>query len=360
MRCPTLSDLPPPPAGKIGWPWTVEAPQLPDRMPDGAPWPRISIVTPSFNQGRFIEETIRSVLLQGYPDLEYIIVDGGSKDQTLDVIKNYETWLAYWESKSDRGQAHAINNGFHKASGEIIAWINSDDRYAKRALGEVSLFFSDNPLVHSLYGDVQTIDKESNLIEEIRSHAPFDLTKLFGWMRCPQPACFWKRSALNEIGCLNEEMHFVFDLEFWIRIGLKYETAHIARVLANLRLHKDTKTSNTSIDFDIESREMYRRFCEAYDLPVELIRKKRDILRLYNQRIATQLKNERNYAQARKYFLKAILSNPLRAKNSFLLASILDTFLDSRLSERLLRINAVFSRASATNRPKKTSDRAVQ
>src|SRR5262249_23733413 len=98
MRCPPLDDLPPPPPGKTGWPWTVESLQLPDAMPDGRPWPRISIVTPSYNQGQFIEETIRSVLLQGYPDLEYIIMDGGSNDESQQVIQKYHPWLSYYRS----------------------------------------------------------------------------------------------------------------------------------------------------------------------------------------------------------------------------------------------------------------------
>ena len=93
MRCPTLEELPPPPPGKTGWPWTEESPQLPDRMPDGSPWPRVTIVTPSLNQGTFIEETIRSVLLQGYPDLEYIIIDGGSTDDSVGAIQKYEKWF---------------------------------------------------------------------------------------------------------------------------------------------------------------------------------------------------------------------------------------------------------------------------
>ena len=119
-RCPQLSELPSSPPGKIGWPWTEESSQLPEKMSDGSPWPRISIVTPSYNQGQFIEETIRSVLLQGYPNVEYIIIDGGSTDNSLEIIKKYEPWLAYWVSEPDRGQSHALNKGIQKATGDIF------------------------------------------------------------------------------------------------------------------------------------------------------------------------------------------------------------------------------------------------
>ena len=112
MRCPSLRELPTPPPGKTGWPWTEESAQLPEQMPDGSVWPRISIVTPSFNQAAFVEETIRSVLLQGYPSLEYFIIDGASSDSSVELIKKYERWLTGWVSERDRGQSHAINKGF--------------------------------------------------------------------------------------------------------------------------------------------------------------------------------------------------------------------------------------------------------
>jgi len=121
MRCPTLEELPAPPQGKFGWPWTEESPQLPEKQPSGKPWPKISIVTPSYNQADFIEETIRSMLLQGYPNLEYIIIDGGSTDKSVEIIQKYEPWLSYWVSESDRGQTHAVNKGFAMCKGEILA-----------------------------------------------------------------------------------------------------------------------------------------------------------------------------------------------------------------------------------------------
>jgi cellulose synthase/poly-beta-1,6-N-acetylglucosamine synthase-like glycosyltransferase len=129
MRCPTLNELTSPPADKTGWPWTEESPLLPDKMEGDCDWPKISIVTPSYNQGRFIEETIRSVLLQGYPNLEYIIIDGGSTDNSVEIINKYEPWLTYWVSEPDRGQSHGINKGFEKATCEVFGWLNSDDYF---------------------------------------------------------------------------------------------------------------------------------------------------------------------------------------------------------------------------------------
>ena len=129
MKTLLLADLPPPPPGRTGWPWTVASPAVPETAPGGAPWPRITIVTPSFNQGQFLEETIRSVLLQGYPNLEYIIIDGGSNDNSIEIINRYKNWISYWISEKDRGQAHAINKGIDRSTGEVLAWLNSDDVY---------------------------------------------------------------------------------------------------------------------------------------------------------------------------------------------------------------------------------------
>ena len=144
MRCPSLKDLPAPPAGKTGWPWTEETPFPSDENPQGFVWPKISIVTPNYNFGDFIEETIRSVLLQGYPDLEFIIIDGGSSDNSVEIIKKYAPWIAYWSSEPDECQAAAINKGIKHCTGQIFNWICSDDILFKMALRTVGEAFSIN------------------------------------------------------------------------------------------------------------------------------------------------------------------------------------------------------------------------
>jgi glycosyltransferase involved in cell wall biosynthesis len=134
MRCPGLRDLPEPSATRTGWPWTETSPNIEGA---GGEWPRITVVTPSFNQGAYIEETLRSVLLQGYPNLEYIVIDGGSTDGSVETIRRYARWLDYWVSEPDRGQAHALNKGFARASGDVLGWLNSDDVYLPGALKQV-------------------------------------------------------------------------------------------------------------------------------------------------------------------------------------------------------------------------------
>ncbi|MCH8077935.1 MAG: glycosyltransferase [SAR324 cluster bacterium] len=124
MQSPTLQELPPPPPDKVGWPWTEGSALQPAATPGGDDWPMISIVTPSFNQGQFIEETIRSVLLQGYPNIEYLILDGGSTDETVDIIRKYEPWVSYWVSEPGDGQSDAIDQGWARSSGEILELLN--------------------------------------------------------------------------------------------------------------------------------------------------------------------------------------------------------------------------------------------
>jgi len=245
MRCPTLSELPPPPPGRTGWPWTDESSQLPDAMPDGHPWPRVSIVTPSYNQGQFIEETIRSVLLQGYPNLEYIVIDGGSMDDSVEIIRKYEPWLAYWVSEPDNGQAHAINKGFQRATGEILAWLNSDDRYRPGALVRIAHFFSTRPNVIFGNGDVNYIDAEGRFLERIYAIRPNRfLTANLGFHGWPQQGCFWRRWAYEKAGGMDDSLRFCMDRDLFIRLVAIGPSARIAGPpLADFRMHDSAKSS---------------------------------------------------------------------------------------------------------------------
>lgn len=178
---------------------------------------KISIVTPSYNQGGFIERTIQSVLAQDYLNLEYIIIDGGSTDDTVDIIKKYDNRIAYWVSEPDKGQADAINKGFKMATGGIVAWLNSDDTYEPEAVKTISEVFK-CPEIDLIYGDCNIVDKEDKIIGKMDG-GDFRYKKNLFNLICtiPQPATFFRRKILNEIGYLDTSLNLSMDFEYWIR-----------------------------------------------------------------------------------------------------------------------------------------------
>jgi len=245
MRCPTVSELPPPIPGKTGWPWTEESPPLPEHTPSGPPWPRISIVTPSYNQGEFVEETIRSVLLQRYPDLEYIIMDGGSTDGSVEILRRYEPWISYLSIGPDSGQAAAIADGLGRATGEILAWLNSDDRYRPGALVRVASFFADHPKVVFGNGDVNFIDAEGHLVERIWAIRPTRfLTANLGVHCWPQQGCFWQRWAYQQAGGIDEGLQFCMDRDLFLRLaGIGPSRRIPGQPVTDFRIHDQAKSS---------------------------------------------------------------------------------------------------------------------
>ena len=246
MRCPALNELPPPPPGKTGWPWTMESPQLLDAMPDRSPWPRMSIVTPSYNQGQFIEETIRSVLLQGYPNLEYIVIDGGSTDEALNVIRTYTHWLHYWVSEPDGGQSHAINKGLTHCTGDIFNWINSDDLLTYGALHAVAMAWRKDPNV-IIAGRVVNFDSDGaeNLISpnalSLENFANVRKARESAWT-WHQPGIFLPRAEVSRIGGVWEDLRFSMDHVLMIHLLQRVDVVYIPDILARFRLHSGSKT----------------------------------------------------------------------------------------------------------------------
>lgn len=206
--------------------------------------PKVSIITPSYNQAEFLERTILSVLNQGYSNLEYIIIDGGSSDGSLEIIKKYKRYLSYWVSEKDKGQSDALNKGFAKAIGDIVGWQNSDDIYLPGALKEAVEAFSARPGVDIVFGNAFMVDKDEKLICELK-FTPFSLmTHLYEGMALSNQSCFWKRDLFKKIGMFDTSIQFSMDYEFFLRaavMGARFH--HVRRSWGAFRLHEKAKTS---------------------------------------------------------------------------------------------------------------------
>jgi len=205
---------------------------------------KISIITPSFNQDKFIESTIQSVLNQNYPNIEYIIIDGGSSDNTINILKKYNNQLHYWVSEPDNGQSHAINKGFAIASGEIIAWINSDDIYFPGTFKKVNEIFNNTPKMDVLYSNGTWINESGEIIHH-RKNLPFHYKTWFYGMADPfQPEVFYRYGVLKKAGYVDESFNMMMDREWWIRMANNNcRFLYIDDEFAGLRKYEQTKTA---------------------------------------------------------------------------------------------------------------------
>jgi glycosyltransferase involved in cell wall biosynthesis len=265
---------------------------------------KLSIITPSYNQGQFLEETILSVLNQKYPNLEYIIIDGGSKDNSVEIIKRYEDRLTYWVSEPDRGQVHAINKGLAKATGEIFAFINSDDLYLPGVFSEVLAYFQEHTDCEWLCGDTVMFG-EGHRTELFQAVVPKSAAHALSWAaHCPQPGMFWKRQLVAS--GFKEEWRYDFDHDLYIRLLLAgHKCHHLALPFAAYRLHPTSKTVAEGSHFDGEFELLAqhyeaqlqgggRRWCKA--------------TRYLRQ--AYKLGQENRSVEGAKWLLRALLTHP--------------------------------------------------
>lgn len=210
--------------------------------------PRISVITPSFNQTQFIEKTIRSVLSQNYPHLEYIVMDGGSTDGTIDILKKYKGKIK-WYSQKDKGQSEAINKGIKMATGEIIAYLNSDDYLEEKALWRVGEYFLNNKHAFWATGKCRIVDENGTEVRRLitvyknillKYSRSYNLLFLINFI-C-QPATFLRKEVFEELGLFDEKLHFTMDYDYWLRVWKKYDLSYIDEYLASFRVHQRSKS----------------------------------------------------------------------------------------------------------------------
>jgi glycosyltransferase involved in cell wall biosynthesis len=253
---PTLSALPPPPPNRTGWPWTEACPML-----EGADWPPLTIVTPSYQQAPFIEQTIRSVLLQGYPALEYFVLDGGSTDGTRAILEKYAPWLAGWRCERDRGQSAAVNESWSKATGDLVAWINSDDWYQPGAFAAVARAADAKPAATWFSGHVDDHTADGAFIKRHPARA-MTLAELLGRhdYGFHQPGMFWQRNHQQAIGQLDETLHNSFDCDYWARsLAAGHVLEPLAAPIACFRRHRLSKTGGNLTRMLAEDRIVWSR-----------------------------------------------------------------------------------------------------
>ena len=224
--------------------------------------PKITIITPSYNQGQFIEDTILSVINQNYPNFEYIIIDGGSTDNTVDIIKKYESSITYWVSEKDLGQSNAINKGLKLATGDIINWINSDDILIEGALAKVASYFNKNPNSIIVHGRIEYFGDSSSF----STNLPLKniKTRYLAHICMAQPATFFKKKLIDEHGFIDESLHFSMDTDLYVRAALNYDLTQVNDVFAKFRLHKSSKSiSDFNKKFLTDNAIVFSRVAET-------------------------------------------------------------------------------------------------
>lgn len=257
-----IQDLPTPDPTLSGWPWTEEGAVHPATLPGEKRWPRISVVTPSLNQSEFLEQTIRSVLLQRYPNLEYIIIDGGSTDGSVEIISKYSRQLAYHVSEPDRGYIHAINKGFELATGEIMCWLNSDDFYHPDTLRTVAEHLGVENGRAAIVGHVLKTYADGRPSQKIigRYSGIDRLLKFWRGYQMHQPSIFWRREVFELIGYLNEERDLIADFDYWVRIGKHFQFFNVDQVLSSATHHARAKTADGCRGYHEELRRQAKNY----------------------------------------------------------------------------------------------------
>lgn len=299
---------------------------------------RVSIITPSYNQAKFLEQTILSVLHQDYPDIEYIVMDGGSTDGSVEIIKKYADKLACWESKKDAGQADAINKGFTRASGDLVAWLNSDDFYHPDTVNAVVKVFDDNPDAVLVYGNMLAVDENGATFNTL-NYKQLTLEDLLCFQIIGQPAVFMRRSALQKTSGLNLDFHFLLDHLLWIQIAQHGKILHVNQAWASARYHAEAKNVAKAAEFGREAFRILETVAQDENLAPTLAKVSRRARASAHRVDARYLLDGGLPAKALAAWMRALFIYPptALARINILVSSILNLLGWGKLREEVLR-----------------------
>jgi len=270
---------------------------------------KVSIITPSYNQAVFLDYTIRSVLGQDYPDLEYLIIDGASTDGSQEIIRKYGNQLAWWVSEPDSGQAEAINKGFRKATGDVIAWLNSDDIYAPGAIATAVKVLSENPELGLVYGDAVSFDQDGLPLNDL-AFDDWGLEDLVAFNIICQPAVFMRRSALEAAGYLDETYHLLLDHHLWLRIARAVKIKHVPEVWAFARHHADAKNVSQALKFGEEAYRLLDWMGTQPDFAKIIAANQRTVLAMAHRFNGRYLLDGEQVWAALKSYTRSLVADP--------------------------------------------------
>jgi glycosyltransferase involved in cell wall biosynthesis len=272
--------------------------------------PLVTIVTPSYNQAQYLEQTIASVLAQDYPNLEYFVVDGGSTDGSLEIIQRYADRLSWWVSEPDNGQADAINKGLARAKGEFVAWLNSDDVYFPDAINQAVRVLQADSALGLVYGQLRSINAAGETFNTITYH-PYSLEDLLAFRIIGQPAIFMRRAVLERAGLLDSRYHFLLDHHLWIRIARLAPMKYLPVPLAAARHHPAAKNVARAAEFGSDIYRLLDWFAAEPDLAASLERRPRRIRGGAHRLNARYLLDAGQPLQSLSFYARAFMNAPL-------------------------------------------------
>ncbi len=297
----------------------------------------VSIITPSFNQAAYLEQTILSVLYQDYSNIEYLVLDGDSTDNSVDIIRKYENRLAYWVSEKDNGQADAINKGFDRAKGEIIAWLNSDDYYLAGTVSSAVKIFEEHPHVVLVYGNMLAVDEHGKTFNTL-NYKQLTLEDLLCFQIIGQPAVFMRRSALKDIR-LDPDLHFLLDHYLWLQIARRGNILHVNETWAAARYHADAKNRAKAAEFGREAFRIWEKVKQDKNLAPVFVKINRRALASAHRVDARYLLDGGQSAGALSAWMRALFIHPptALARWNIFISAVLNLLGLGKLREKVLK-----------------------